>query len=516
MRRDFVKSLLLTSLAIALPLPALAQTAPLNVPRIGLDAGEPLTRSAPPATPFGRAPATSKDSVLDFHGFILMPMNFALLKRDAPTDGQSSTALHTPPLIPEDETRFDRTGVIPTPWVQLNFNYGNSVVAATAVIVAKQATDAAGIFDATKQPGIADAFVSLNLSEKLKTPFIIRVGAFTGRYGAMGEYDAGRYGTPLIARTSTVGITTSVGADLGSGFGLAVEHGIGTSLARPGVGITSEGWNDFGWTGSQTTPGADPDAPKGVGTTLVNHLHGVLGYKSLVQVGLHYLGAWTQDEQVTPPGIQDGKITVLGADARLTLGPGGHLYAGVASVSASHAGTVSGVISLLNARGGPELKSEYLGAKSGGNGGLTIYGAQYDLSLARALYGDYFRGKSPDVRLSVFGMGVKVTSDDPTQDGVSKLKIGAEATYTLTSWFALSGRFDHAASDSSDPKKAFNVFSPRLLFHTDWMSRDQIAVQYSYYQSGDGVVVRTGFPPTPDPQVGPDKHVFSVSGTYWW
>ena len=147
-----------------------------------------------------------------------------------------------------------------------------------AVIAAKQATDAAGIFDATKQPGIADAFVSLNLSEQLKTPFLIRVGAFTGRYGIMGEYDAGRYGTPL-ARTSTIGVTTSMGADLGHDLSIALEHGIGTSLARPGNGILPEGWNDFGYTGAQGTGGAD--APKGVGTTLVNHLHGVLGYKSL-------------------------------------------------------------------------------------------------------------------------------------------------------------------------------------------------------------------------------------------
>ncbi|MFZ5894042.1 MAG: hypothetical protein ACOY0T_23465 [Myxococcota bacterium] len=511
MRRHLVKTLVLTALATALPLRVHAQS--LNVPRIGLDPGDPLTRSAPPATPFGRNPATSKDSVLDFHGFILMPMNFSLLKRDNPQPGQSSTALHSPPLIPQEETRFEYTGVVPTPWVQLNFTYGNSMIAATAVIAAKQATDAAGLFDATKQPGIANAFVSLNLSEQLKTPFMIRVGAFTGRYGIMGQYDAGRYGTP-VARTSTIGVTTSVGADLGHDFSLALEHGIGTSLARPGNGILPEGWNDFGYTGAQGVGGAD--APKGVGTTLVNHLHGAVGYKSLAQLGLHYIGAWTQDETVTPGNIQDGKITLFGGDVRLTMGPGGHFYAGISRVSASHAAIVSGVLQILNARGGPELISEYLGPNSHGNGGLTIYNAQYDLSVARALYGNYFLGKSPDVRLSLFGMGVHVNSDDPTADGVDKLKMGAEATYSMLSWFAVSGRFDHVASDASDTKTAFNVISPRLLFHTDWLSRDQLAVQYSYFQTGDKVLVRTGYPATPDPSATPDRHVFSISGTYWW
>lgn len=514
MRRDFVGKLALVSLGVLAPLPAAAQSAGVDVPRIGMDAGEPLAKSALPATPFGRTPATSKDSVLDFHGFILVPMNVAMLKRDNPAPGQASTALHSPPLIPQDRTRFEYTGVVPSPWIQLNFSYGNSTISATAIIAAQAATDAAGIFDATKQLGIADAFLTVNLSQALHTPFMVRVGALSGRFGAMGQFDAGRYATPFIASTSTLGVNTSVGADLGHDFSLAVEHGIGSSLARPGSSILPEGWNDFGFTGAQGTGSAD--APKGVGTTFVNRLHGVLGYKDLLQVGGHYLTAWTQDETVTSVGVQDGKIGVLGADARLTAGRGGHLYVGVAHTSASHAATVSGVIQILNARGGPELISEYLGPKSHGNGGLTTYGAQYDLSVARAVYGDTFRGKSPDLRLSLFGIGAHIKSDDPSADGTGKLKVGAELTYAIASWFAVSSRFDHATANTSDSKQAFNIYSPRVLFHTDWLSRDEFALQYSYFQYGDNVVVRPGYPPTPDPSATPDKHVVSLSGTYWW
>lgn len=518
MRRDLVRVLLLSALTAMIPARANAQTATTTatkLPRIGLDAGEPLTKSAPPATPFGRPPATSKDAVLDFHGFILMPMRFALLKRENPAEGQSATALHAPPSIPQEETRWEFTGVVPTPWVQLNFSYGNSVVAAHAVIAARDATDAAGLFDATKQLGVADAFVAANLSSLLNTPLEVKVGAFTGRYGAMGMYDAGRYGTPLMATTSTVGITTTIGLDLGKGFGLALEHGLGTSLGRPGSDVMPEAWNNFGYTGAQGTVGQD--SPKGAGSTLVNHLHAVLGYSDLAQLGLHYFTAWTQDDQVTAgTTAQDGTIRVMGADARFTLGRGGHLYVGGSYTKAKYAGNVSGVLQVLNTRGGPELISEYLGPESDGNGSLTTYGAQYDLSVTRMLYGDFFHGKSPDVRLSVFGMGTSVTSPDPLFGGVSKLKLGVEATYSMLSWFAASTRFDHVEGDTSDSTKSFNILSPRLLFHTDWMSRDEFALQYSFFQYGQNVMTRAGHPPVNDPAAPRDKHVFVVSGTFWW
>ncbi len=512
MHRDLLAIGALAIAALSAP-NALAQAKP-KLPRLGLDAGEPLTKSAPPATPFGRSPSTSKESVLDFHGFILLPMNVAVLKRPDPLPGQSSTALHSPPLIPQDQTRFDYVGVVPQPWVQLNFSYGNSTVSATAVIAARAATDAAGIFDATKQLGVADAFVSANLSKTFGTPFEVKVGGFTGRYGVMGSTDIGRYGTPLIARTNTVGVTTSVGVDLGKKFQLALEHGIGGSLGRPDIGTLPEGYNDFADTGAQGTP--SEDAPWGVGATFVNHLHAAVGYDELAQLGGHYFVAWTQDDQSTPGAIRDGKISVIAADARLTLGRAGHLYAGFSHTDASHAATVSGVIEILNARGGPELIREYLGRESRGNGSLNTFGGQYDLSLARAVFGEQFQGKSPDVRLSLFGMGVSVSSDDPAADGVTKTKFGADAAYSLTSWFALSTRFDHVSPNSDDNNQAFNIISPRLLFHTDWLSRDEFALQYSYFQYGDGVIVRTGFPATDDPAATPDKSVISLSGTFWW
>src|SRR5688572_13314117 len=76
-----------------------------ELPRLGLDAAEPQVRSAPPATPFGIPPATSKEYVLDFHGYLLLPMRLGLNKRNETAGSPGGTVLHAPPLIPQDYRR---------------------------------------------------------------------------------------------------------------------------------------------------------------------------------------------------------------------------------------------------------------------------------------------------------------------------------------------------------------------------------------------------------------------------
>jgi len=501
MRRDLAGWLALS--ALALPAPALAQPKEKesDLPRLGLDPAEPQVRSAPPAVPFGVPPATSKEYVLDFHGYLLLPMNLGVHKREDPGAGQSETVLHTPPLIPQDYRRFQYTGVVPDPWIQLNLTYGNSTMAGTVILAATTATEAEAVYDPVRQLGVSDAFVTLDLKEAVGTPFQVRVGAMNHRYGIMGAFDAGRYATPLIARINSVGETVTAGFDLG-GATVVLEQGIGGQLGRMPAGMASSGWNDF----------SDPN----VGASFVTHVHGALGLADLVQFGLHYATAWSQDDRNLDTTLQDGRITVMGADARLTAGRYGHLYLGAAHTKASHSGVVSGIIEVLNARGGSELTSEYLGPNSGGNGSLMTFGAQYDMSLSRMLYEEDYRGKNPDVLWSLFGIGTKVTSDDPEYDGVLKLKAGTEMTYNLLSWFGVGGRFDHVRLDHEFNRRSFNIYTARLLGHTDWLSRDEFALQYSRFLYGREVYVAQGYPPVDDRSLNPDEHVLSLSATFWW
>jgi hypothetical protein len=476
-----------------------AQEQPL--PRLGLSPGEPLVPSAAPALPFGIHPAESKELVLDFHGYLLMPMELGVHERPNPQPGQSGTVLHTPPVIPQYPRGFEYTGVIPNPWGQLNLTYGNSMISATTVLAAGTFSAVQSWYDTVNQLGVYDAFLTVDLSKPIGIPFEVNVGALTGRYGAMGAYDTGRYGTPLIARTNMVGEQITAAYPAGK-IRFVLEQGFGGQLASPPTGLVPAGWNGF----------VNPN----LGATFVNHVHGGLAYGKLLQLGLHYLTAWSQDDQRPSGLIPDGRITVVGADAHLS-GQYGHLFVGVAHTQLINAGAVAGAIEVLNARGGgPDLIAEYLGPNSNGNGGLTTYGVQYDVSMSRALFGAAYTGESPDVLVSLFGVATSVSSADPFFDGVLKLKAGAEVTYDFLPWMGVSERFDHVRLNSKDDRTAFSILSSRVLFHTGWKARNEIALQYSYFADGSAVFARTGYPPVLDTGYNPDRHVLSLIGTIWW
>ena len=487
----------------AMPALALAAegSADKDLPRLGLSPGDPQVRSATPTTPFGLQPAGSKELVLDFHGYLLLPASLGVHNRETTLPGQSSTVLHSPPLMAQDLRGFEYAGVVPTPWLQLNFLFGNSTLYATAILAGKSAMDAAGYHNVTDQMGVNDAFVTANLTPTFGFPFLLNVGAMTGRYGAMGAWDAGRYGTPLIARTNTIGETITTGYKIGNFF-LVLEQGLGGQLGRPAPDIVPAGWNDF--------------ADGNVGATFVNQVHIGAAYRDLARLGLHYITAWTQDDLSQGGQLPNGRITVLGADLHLTAKRAGHVYLGAARTQATNAASVSGAIEIMNARGGPELIEHYLGPASNGNGSLSTFGAQYDISVARLVFGDLYQGLSPDILVSLFGVGTYVKSNDVSYDGVFKLKGGGEVTYLPLSWFGVSERFDHVRLHGGDSAQAFSIWSSRLLLHPGWKSRGELALQYSHFVYGSKVYVKAGYPPHIDPSVNPDRDVFSLTATYWW
>lgn len=499
MRRG-LSALLLSIPALGAPV-AQAQEATRALPRLGIAPGEPQNRSAQPSVAFGVSPSKSSSFVLDFHGYLLMPLTLGFNERDNPAPGQGDTVVHNPPLIPNDSRSFSHTGVVPTAYGQVNFTYGNSLLAATLILAAENFTDATGLYNPVEQLGARDAFLSLDLSEQVGTPLEVRVGAYTGRYGVMGSYDLGRYGTPLIARTNTIGQTVTAAFELTEQLTLVVEEGLGGQLGKPNVNTVPSQYNDYAFTE--------------VGATFVGHLHAGLDIARFAQVGLHYLGAWTRDDTASTGVVPDGGISVLGADARLMAGRAGHLYLGLAHTSLTNATTVSGAIEILNARGGPELQAQYLGPNSNGDGALTTLGAQYDLSVSRMVFGERFLGMSPDILVSVFGVRTSVSSDDPDYDGNTKLKLGTEVTYNALSWFGISGRFDHVAPGDSS-SESFNIITPRILFHNGWDSQMEIALSYSRFIYGGDVVIDTGSPPTPDPLAIPDADVLALTGWLWW
>jgi hypothetical protein len=504
-------SLAMLFAAASLGAPAQAQESDADKQNtsFGLAPGAPQVRSAPPNGVIPNSlPATTQDWAFDFHGYLTLPAVVGKGKRAEAGPEQSKTALHSPAILPTDRDRFQFTGADPNPWVQMNFSYGTTSVVGTVVIGAYSVGNAAAFFNPPAQQGVTDALVTLHVPDLKKARVDVNVGAFSNRYGFMGEYDLGRYATPIIARINSVGETITASLDLSENFSLAAEEGFGGQLGRVGDGTPPTGYNDFA-------------AP--AGTSFVGHLHLGANYANMVRAGVHYIHAWEQDDQISTT-LPDGSLDVVGGDLRFSLRRYGHLYLAGSRAKASTITYLGNVIEILNSRGGAQIIKNYLGPNSNGNGSITTVGAQYDVSLVRAFYAPVFDGRGPDIYISLFGVTTKVKSDDKSVDAVygrklfdnvGKLKYGGEVTYSMLPWLAVSGRFDRVVANDR-LKDSFTSISPRIILHTDWMSQEQIVLQYSRYFYANGVIVRQGYPPVDNPSVVPDRHVFSLTANMWW
>jgi hypothetical protein len=497
-----------------LSLPALAQEG--GNPAIDEDTRQEISLGLAPGTPqvgalpggltpaYGQRAADEGEWRFDFHGFVTMPLRAGLNKRSGQvTNEQHLNVLHAPPVVPDYRDSFNYTTVVPQPYVQLNFSYGNSVVTGNVILLSRTATTAASFYNPPDQSGISDAFVTFrvpNLPRHLRVE--ANVGAFTNRYGVMGEYDEGKYGTPIIARVNGVGEDVIVKLARGNAV-FALEQGFQGQLDKFPKDVLPAGWNGFG----------DPNA----GSGFVAHLHAAFGYLSTLTIGLHYLYAWTQDDRAEQGYTPDGRLRILGADIRLTTGNIGHVYVAAARTNADHVASLSGILEVMNTGRGAGLIDNYLGPQSGGTGALTTLAVQYDVSVKSIRrYPEIFAGDSRDVVLSLYGVQTRVASADPTHDGVNKLKLGAEGACSIFSWLAASVRFDRVMPGGADGGQSFSIASPRLIFRSKWQAHDQVVLQYARFFYGSGVIVRGGYPAIPDPSIAPDRDLLSLSASMWW
>jgi hypothetical protein len=377
-------------------------------------------------------------------------------------------------------------------------------------IIARQANVSESFLEPAQQLGITDVFFSVlpPLGDRLHMQALL--GAFTLRYGSTGEYDEGRYGTPLIARINGVGEHLAIKTGWHK-FTFSLEEGVHGQTNAASSSITPDVWNNF--------------ADSGAGSTFVAHVHAGVGYANRVTFGGHYLHAFSKDDR-DGSAAPDGRIDIVALDERVNAGRFGHLYLAEVYTDALQARTVSRVISVLNTQGGKGLMDNYLGPQSGGTGQLFTCGGQYDLSIGRLVsYPVPFSGDGPDLYVSVFGMGTRVWSTDKTidpntnqlkYDKMLKVKYGVEATYSLLSWLAASARYDHVDPNWDDKRYSFSVISPRIIFHTGWQSTDQVVLQYSHWFNGSHTTVRVGEPPIEDITVVPDGDVLSLTARMWW
>ena len=211
---------------------------------------------------------------------------------------------------------------------------------------------ATSFFDPTLQGGITDAFITFNLPHLARNAHLaINVGAFSNRYGTMGEYDEGHYATPIIGRTNGVGENVVARMAFGD-LVVAFEQGFQGQLDKAPIGLTADGWNGF----------ADPNT----GTGLVMHEHLGISYRRQLTAGLHHMRAWSQDDRAAQAFTPDGSISVLGADLRFSASHLGHAYLGASYTAADNARSVGRIHSVMNTQGGLDLMRNYLGPTAPG------------------------------------------------------------------------------------------------------------------------------------------------------
>ncbi|HEX2871066.1 MAG TPA: hypothetical protein VHP33_07420 [Polyangiaceae bacterium] len=564
--------------------------------------------AATPVTRGGRESAeTSKEWKTDFHGYFRVPFRLGLGSRPAPkaepdpnqseldtsdkAAGQSSLTLHAP-IIPDGQyLSWQSTSHNRSDWAEMFFGIGNSWAKATVGLQGYNFTDAS-FDDPETQYGIGQAFVTLTPDLGYENVRLsLKVGASQDKYGSAGKYDAGEYDTFLFGRTHVIGETLRVEYDLNEAWSLWVEEGVGGK--RP-----------------------DPSSFNNSRFTMLGHGHVGLNKGQDVQLSAHFLYAWAQEEDrpydVSKPNTlyassvvdyPDGNLWVAGADARLDLGAFGYLYGGYSHIGAKHALVVGRALEVLHASGGGEYRlgvvDNYLGPGctaqfddpspttptertgglvgpgptpapfgcSAGTGSVDSVLAQYEFSLTNFLQmseegGQKFWGEGSDLKVALYGMLNKVTSDyQPTDktiwgptDGNLKLKFGADLQYHATPSLTAAIRFDRLQPNSEVPEQSFAVLSPRLVFTSNWVTREQLTFQYSRYlynqrecpagahspadfarlrNHGSAQCVQPPPAATPPdgfginsevqdadlrsaPTLRPDLNVFKIEATFWW
>jgi predicted methyltransferase len=87
----------------------------------------------------------------------------------------------------------------------------------------------------------------------------------------------------------------------------------------------------------------------------------------------------------------------------------------------------------------------------------------------------------PNLRSTPYGSG---KDEDPAFDNKNFHKFGAEVTYRMLPWLAVSGRADRVAPNSKDDEETFHVISPKVIFRSNWNSHEHVTLAVERDRAG--------------------------------
>jgi len=481
---------------------------------------------------------SEKDWGFKFKGFFRAPMRVGI-----DTSGKlvpNTMQYHAIPVVPDGNyTRWSYTNLNPGPWAELLFQYGNQRVMMTTSIASYNITSG-GWRELQDQLGIDRAFLTLKFPEALGNAggMAWDVGIFSNRYGAMGKYDAGEYETYLIGRTRLAGATATADLEISDDIKLVLEGGAGAKVDQQYQRYDAGGNPTYDYPSWMPYPGQNTQQ----GTNMLVHVHAGLVINSIWTLTAHYINSFVQDARwnvgstggtATRPSYQNdpgsGSIQIAGLDLKLDGGWMGVGYIGASWLKAHNALTINDSIEVLHSQGGWQLAQNYF---PDGNGTIMSVAGQYTFSLAAFMMRPRpFWGQAADITIRPFFMYNKVSGTTGGTSDVSKLKGGLDALYSFMPMMGFGLRGDVVQPNLSDSTQSFFIIAPRLLFRSEFVTHEQIVLQYSYYKYNSAYTdpARSeSVMPWPFGQYGtydiakygggnpPDKHVIMLYANMWW
>jgi len=416
-------------------------------------------------------------------GFLAAPFRVGYGERLQPTSpnapgplerspGQSRNSLHLP-LVPDDQyLSYGYTQHNPRDWAELYLSLSNGIVTGTVAVQGNNFTDAN--FRDDTQLGVSQAF--LTLTPKLKARWarlFWRIGSFQARYGASGRYDAGELQTYLFAQTHTIGEVGQLDI-LIKDFTLTLEHGIGTH--RP-----------------------DPNASNSARFSFVHHAHAGFSYRNRLWLNLHWISQFAREElrdgvvETVMPGDppppeslqKDGSLLVVGPELKLDWGRWGWWYFGFSYIKFTHGEVLTRGVEVIHSSGVGEfniglMQNYFYGFANRGEIFSTMF--QVEESIMKIKKGSAWYGQGRDFVVRLFGMINQTQTDvNDTVDGIWKVKYGADLEGIVTPWLTVAFRATQVRPNHRNDKQTFSIFSPRLAFHTNFVTHETIELQYSRY-----------------------------------
>jgi hypothetical protein len=454
-------------------------------PNLGMSPYSPRTPGSPGGvTPGYGAPGPSTDWTFRWSGFFTASLQTSENQRVDPAPGQSKTVFHVPPQTIDEYASFVGTSTMPGEWAQMNFIYGNPYVSANVSLTTWNPTDASTYYQIGSEQFINNFYLAYNPPSIGGVKLHALVGYFYNIYGTIGQYGLGMYTNAIVGGVRGVGEDLVAEYDLSRKITVTAEDGImGNRNGMGPIDIVPTGQNGQGpiiWPSSW-----------------IHHAHvGIEARGDLtLRARLHYITNWEQDDrlqvavadpqlrQIDTAYVKDGDIRVYGADAALISPILGYLGAAVSYTRGDNAYPVKGAITFGG--DGASLTNRWWGQNTEGTGQLIAAGVNYSASLGRILsYPVPFGSDGPDLALNAGFIFADSWSDFQPFDARKRYKGGADLLYTFLPFMGVGFRADAVVPNSHDSEETFYVIAPRLVFKSDWNSRDTVTILYGKWFYG--------------------------------